>query len=266
MNQIRARNGGSAIKLLGATAAQCQTDPDWHYLMARAHWLSQDERVAQAMLAKALELRGSDAEYHRFGANLCAKMGKLDEARLHVERMLDASGPVADARVDLILSAVLAQNGRTRSALSLVGRILERSPANLDALYYQGLFEQSLGNAEAASISLERVLQVQPTHPDARRQLAAIHLEAGRSEAALKLLANHAATGKSAEVSFLLSRAYTQAASFPAALSAADDATRLNPNDPRYWRQLGAVLFRTKEGERGRLAIRKAEQLERGTE
>lgn len=264
VEQLRARNGAAAATLLRPAAESCRSDGDWHYLMARSHWLLHEMPHAQGMLARALELRGSDPEYHRFAANLYAKAGNFETARLHVEQMLGAAGPAARSRIDLLLAAVLAQNGKARAALAIAERVLAADGSNLDALYYRGLFEQAVGEDDAATRTFEQLLSLQPAHPEARRQLAAVHIEAGRAARALPLLENHPARGKSAELSFLLSRAYFQSRQLDDARGLAEEATRLSPAEPRYWRQLGVVLLRAKDNDGGREAMRKAERLERG--
>jgi len=264
VEQLRARNGEAAARVLDESAAACNGDADWNYLRARSRWLTQDASGAQASLERALALREPDLEYQRFAANLFAKLGDADRARHHVDRMLQLQGAPA-TRADLFLAIILAQNGRTRTALTLINELLARSPQSLEALYYRGLFEQSLGEATAAMQAFEVVLKQKPDHRDASRQLAAIHIESGNAQEALGLLRMSSEGDRTAEASFLLSRAHLQLGELQEALQSGDNAVKLNPEEPRYRRQLGVVLLRMKQVEQGRRSIQEAERLERGS-
>ncbi|HEX6317539.1 MAG TPA: sulfotransferase, partial [Burkholderiales bacterium] len=67
---------------------------------------------------------------------------------------------------------VLLDLGRSDDAICLFSEILERDPADADAVYGLGLAYQRIGRLEEGASCLARALELRPTHADAMYQLA----------------------------------------------------------------------------------------------
>ena len=203
-------------------------------------------------------------EYHRFAATVDAKLGRTGEARNHVRHMIALrSGKDSAEQAETLLAVVLAQSGKTRAALEVLDPLLAERPDDVRALYYRALFEQSLVDYSSAALGYRRILELEPGHRDARRQLAVIDVESGRPAAGLAVLEMLLSAKTEPELLFHIARAQWKLGHAAAAEKAIRQAVEAAPFEAKYRKQLGLFLLRAGSAAEGRGEISEGERLER---
>lgn len=114
---------------------------------------------------------------HRFDAELrtavcMADVGRLDEARLHLERMRSRyQAEQAITQIVLTHARVERIGGSPERALEVIGNAVERFPGNIDLRYSRALAAAELDRFELARSDLELVLEREPDNPRALNAL-----------------------------------------------------------------------------------------------
>ncbi|MEW5978268.1 MAG: tetratricopeptide repeat protein [Acidobacteriota bacterium] len=264
---IRNKKAEDALSYLEKYAVPCGQDPDWLYLNSRSLWLLNRFDAALQRVQQAIRAEPGEPEFHLFAATVTAKMGDVAQSRSHIReltRLKSAfSGQEFEEESEILLAVTLAQQGKSRQAIQVLEPLAQREAPNIRALYYVGLFEQSSARYEQAGRAFSRVLQLDPLNEDARRQLAIIQIDIGDSHGALKVLEQLVAQKPSAETLFQLSRAYLRLGRLKDAREKIVQSIELATDEPRYHRQLGAVLMRSGNLAEARAEMELAEELER---
>lgn len=261
---LRSGKAVVAQEYLQARAAGCRSEAEWHYLEARALCQLGEYEGARSAAGQAIALGGDLAEYHRFAATVNAKLGNTEAARNHVRRMIALrSGRESDTQAETFLAVVLAQNGRTQTALEVLNPILIEKPDDVRALYYRALFEQSLADYPSAALGYRRILELEPGNRDARRQLAVIDVETGQPAAGLATLKTLLSSKAEPELLFHIAQAHWKLGHATAAEKAIRQAVEAAPFEAKYRKQLGMILLRAGASAEGRGEISEGERLER---
>lgn len=105
---------------------------------------------------------------HQFDAKLraavcMAALGRLDEARLHLERMQAGYGSdEALVRIALTRAQVEREAGNLERAMQVLDSMLESQPDNADLLYARALTAGEADRFERARADLRRILELDP--------------------------------------------------------------------------------------------------------
>lgn len=124
-------------------------------------------RALQAALALVQEYPFSAAPYIDAG-NVLVKAGRYDEALAYFQAAHDREPLPAAQRM---IGSILLRRGEREAAIEWLERSLQGDPQNQQALYnLAGAYALS-GQVAAARQTVTRLLQLNPTHTDARRLL-----------------------------------------------------------------------------------------------
>jgi tetratricopeptide (TPR) repeat protein len=163
--------------------------PVVYLLAARAARRQGDLREADRRLHECQDLQGDEAapETKLEWALLHAAAGDLET----VEEPLKAQARQHPEQAPLILEALI--EGYTRmfrvlEALRAADEWLRIEPDNVQALYLRANLHRGLGSAQKSAPDYRRVVELDPSHHEARWRLALALLEIGRYEEALQHL------------------------------------------------------------------------------
>lgn len=107
------------------------------------------------------------------------KRAKADKANVSFRR--PAQRVAADGPANALQRAMrVHQAGELDTAELLYSEILERQPAQPDALHYLGVLCHQRGRSDEAVELVRKALSITPRHPDAHNNLGNIHKECGR--------------------------------------------------------------------------------------
>lgn len=201
-----------------------------HYYLGR---ILQQEGDCTAALRHYIKVGGGE---HRFDAGLrtavcMAELGRMEEARLHLERMR-ARYDQSDSRTRLVMTRARVERiaGNDERALEVLARALERSPDNVDLRYARALAAADLDRFERARSDLEAILDQEPDNARALNALGYMLADRG-------LELQHARR--------LIERALEQ-----------------NPDDPATIDSMGWVLYRMSQPRRALTYLERAWELE----
>ena len=107
------------------------------------------------------------------------------DALYWLDAAVQASRVAPQAAMNNLAIAIVRSGTRDRypEALTLVNRALQPSPENADLLASRGEVSVALERWKAARVDLERVLVLQPEHPDALRLLPTVYAALGDQDA-----------------------------------------------------------------------------------
>ena len=133
-------------------------------------------------------------------------------------------------------------------ARGLFAAALAKDPGYGKAAYHLGQVHQLLGNYRESQEAYRQALRIDPSDVEARVQLAAVLLESGDADAAIRELTDAARLDPTAELHAMLARAYWDKGVWPEAVEWADRAIARNASNAQahLWkgdalRQMAAV-------------------------
>jgi Tfp pilus assembly protein PilF len=135
---------------------------------------------------------------------------------------------------------------------------LQITPGNAEARYLNGAVMERLGELAAAAAMYQGAIEVDPSHQQARAHLARIYLIAKQPDKALQVLAP-ALAAHPQDAGLLTTRALARAQlNDPQAISDAQRAVALAPDDPRAVATLAAFYAQAGESQRAIELVRTA--------
>jgi predicted O-linked N-acetylglucosamine transferase (SPINDLY family) len=173
-----------------------------------------DTAAAELLLETHLARNADDADAHNLQGVLDQRAGRLDQARARFERA--AALKPAEALYTVNLARLLADTGQGDRALEALDRFLTRAPGQADALIQRALVLGRLGRTTEATATARMAVAFHPALARAHHTLGVALLNEG---------------------------------AFAAAVTAFDDAVRLDPSPEDTWVNRGVALKET-----GRLA------------
>jgi tetratricopeptide (TPR) repeat protein len=148
-------------------------------LINRSNLLAEMGREAEALADcdRAIELHGDWAKSHANRSDLLRRLDRLEEAEASARRALALAPGEAGALTNLG-NALLGQS-RLNEALEVYGRAVTAGPEGAGAWVNQGVALQAANRFDAALDAYHRALALRPGYPEARFNIATVHLARG---------------------------------------------------------------------------------------
>jgi tetratricopeptide (TPR) repeat protein len=132
---------------------------------------------------QARKLDPVNPEYLVLQAQLVARLGELDKARLFLTEAVQLKRNYTDAL--FLLSQLDVQEGNATSAIATTKSIITLEPRNPGRYFQLGLLLVATGDLPGAITPLESAIILDPNYANARYVLALTYLDLGRAEEAL---------------------------------------------------------------------------------
>lgn len=189
-------------------------------------------------------------------ANELIKAGKFDDARALVQQGLKI---VANPGLAELQAHIEFLTGNYAKARDMLAKLLRDYPDYMPAVLLNGLTTYMLGNDEQATKDLSRYLALNPDHLLARRTLAATQLRDGQVDLVLGTL-EPLVTGEKpdAEALGLLGQSYLAKGEYAKAISALQNAIRLDVKTQMPQILLGTSLLAQGNEEKGAAILAEA--------
>jgi protein O-mannosyl-transferase len=205
------------------------------------------EQRALAAYDRALQLRPNLWQARNNRGSLLLRQGRLREAELDLRQALALSGGHRSAYMSL--AAVYEAANLPEPLLRLMQEMVRVHPTYAAGHLGLGRAHLAGGNLEQAMVETRRALELEPTMPEARRQVGQIQLAAGDAAAAAEtlqpLVRSSPETGAD---HYLLARAYAVLERNDEALSEARRAVALGEDNPLSHFLMAEVLWRCGRG------------------
>jgi len=177
-----------AVYSLALMAMQAEAWDDAQIYLERLVAMDQRTSVAHYYLGRIAQQEGDCTKAlrqyikvgrgeHRFDAELraagcMADLGRMDEARLHLDRM-NARYDTPDARTSIALTRARIERsaGNDDRALKVLGDAIESDPDNVDLLYAHALAASDMDQFELARDDLGKILDQEPDNAQALNAL-----------------------------------------------------------------------------------------------
>ena len=219
-----------------------------YFTWGRMAELSRHFPEAQDAYIKALICDEHSAYLHQRLAFLLISMGKIEEASVHLEKVLENSPQDNQTRREL--AGIFDEIGKTEMAVDLYNANIENDPNDSDTYFRLGYLYQRHGHLKEARIPLEKHLELQPTSYAGNVMLVKLYRALGEDELAM------AQYERILELNWSTLQAYS-AAEFYEGLGEYDKAidlyTRLLKEDTENEmtrRRLAGLYARTGKGEK----------------
>jgi tetratricopeptide (TPR) repeat protein len=160
----------TAARLATEGLRRLRDDSGLQAALGRALLAMRDFVPATRALRDALTSHPEDADLLTELASAEMRTVWHDAARVHLERALELG--LRSTPATRRAGSALLDLGRPDDAIRLFGEILQRDPADADAVYGLGLAHQRLGRLEDGASWLAKALELRPTHAGAMYQLA----------------------------------------------------------------------------------------------
>lgn len=236
-------------------------------LRSAARRLRAEALAELGRLPEALELLDVDAAEPGEQRRVLAKRVELLFAHGGEEeaRALLAGVAAGDDEEDLFFAAQLYQRAqRYDSVVELMGRLLDRDPDSVQALFLLGATHERRGEREASIAAFERLLTLDPDHAPTLNYLGYMWAERGENlERALDLIL-HAVALEPDNGAYVdsLGWVYYQRGNYEQARQHLEWAARLLPTDPTIFEHLGDLYVKLEDAARARDSYRQAVALE----
>jgi tetratricopeptide (TPR) repeat protein len=237
-------------------------------VLANVYGQRQDYARQERVLRRTVELF-PDYALARMNLGAClVKQGRIDEAKLFLEKttpIAEESAPLPGPNSSLAplqLAGLRARQGDLHEALRIVREAKKLFPDRWDLTKREAALSTALGDSAGAAKCLERFLDDNWWHAEARLTLAELQLQAGAFATAMTTLRvaewldlhNARPYAIKAQVEIARER-------YDAACDAQRAAIRRNPGEPMQYRVLAAILHKLGRDEEARAAYHKAQAL-----
>ena len=175
------------------------------------------------------------AAVHRLAAAVCEAQGDVREAEKHWLRAAALNRADTIAREALV--RLYREQNRLPETLAQIEQLRQIEPKNLDYARGAGTLYGRLNRFDAAEEALEQVLQQSPEECWGYLALCRLYLQSDRKiPEAAKLAEKAVRLDPAASTYFLLSAAHERNGDLPGALTAIQQALKLDPRNPQYQR------------------------------
>jgi tetratricopeptide (TPR) repeat protein len=201
IDRLARESRSSTFLLQQAAGVNLADNAPWkEYLLARALEFDPTNAAVVYELANVLRSRGRNGEalelflryaqlvpddYQGLGqiGNCLADLGRFAEAESYLRRALEL---VDDATTHYSLGFVLTRLGRAAEAVGEYERALERDPSHVEARTNLAVTLVGLNQLERASRELTRVLAIDPENASAHTNLGLVLAQQGQFERAVR--------------------------------------------------------------------------------
>ena len=150
----------------------------WNRRSDEAHYYLGDIAERRNDYAKAIrEYKQVSAGYTFLSSqarivNLLADQGRIDDARLHLERVrAENPQPQVYQQVMMLEAQLLVERGHTEDAMALMNEALAASPENVRLLYYRAMTGERMGRMDILEEDLRQIIEIDPDNADALNAL-----------------------------------------------------------------------------------------------
>lgn len=198
---LKSGNYSAAVEYAQRAADSAPNDPQLWFLLGYAARLAGKSQVSIDAYNRGLQLKPSSLEGLSGLAQTYSRMGRRDEARKLLDRVL-AADPRRTGDL-LLLGEMLLQSGEYEQAIAPLQRA-EQVQAGARSELLLALAHQRLKQFDQAHRYLEMAQQRSPNNPEVMRSLAAFYRETGNYPAAIKSLKSirSSAPGIKAELAY----------------------------------------------------------------
>lgn len=238
---------GEAYELLAAEPDPVASEPALHirWLISRGMVLMEQHRweEADADFAMCVERAPDTAEAWYRRAELARRRGRAEETKEYARRALAVDRDHIPARAALGASYMI--RGELQKAITVHDEALERDPEYRFGLLLRAQAAAATADAEGARRILGRALALDPDNRDFQREKGWIELSIGELDRAVEIFDGLSADEPDADA--LAGRAEVRRLSGRTveAISLAEQALRLRPDDLQTMRTLGFALLET---------------------
>ncbi len=205
-----------------------------------------------------------DALAHR--SYLYHRLDRRDEAIALLESHLD----VMTVRPALysFLASLHETGGAYESARQVLERGLARFPEDVELLYHKGLVFEQMERRDDALVLMDRILRLDPKHPEALNYIAYTWAERGENleEALGMALEAVALKADAGHIIDTLGWIYFRLGRFEEARVQLEKAVKHLPDDPLVRQHLGEIYLALGDDDHAREAFEKALELDPGNE
>ena len=195
----------------------------------------------------------------RIKANLALEAGRLDQA----DRLYSALRAGGDARARIGLALVRARAGQWEAARVELDGAAAALPEVAVVFYDRALAYRALGDPASALSDAERAVALDPLFPEARNNLAALYIDAGRFESAGLWLEQTVAMAPEYPAAWgNLGALRLLEGDVAAALAALARASQRDPGSPTHALNLGLAYLRGGDPAAARRELRRAIRLD----
>ena len=182
---LAGRQGDVATALEGYLATARETrDPRVAERATRLALYASEDELAFEAVQRWLELAPDEHQAHAIAARLYLRRGEPDGAMLHLRRLVEVTGDGTEAGLQSV-AALVTRSSNPATALAAMRRLPSRYREYAVTQYAIGELADQTGDQQAALEALDRALDIDPGHGDARVLRARIWLESGEEERAL---------------------------------------------------------------------------------
>jgi tetratricopeptide (TPR) repeat protein len=215
--------------------------------LREADALARRGRIAEAFARlDAVPIEARSGQYFAYRAELLLLVGRVEEARIEIERALALNAGSSDARALQAMIAVVQNEGA--EALRLAREAVELDPSAAAARIALSYAEQARFDLPAALASAEQAAALAPGNPLAWARVAELRMSTGDLDAALAAARRASSVDENlARTQTVLGFAHLTRIETEAARQAFARAIELDQGDPLP--RLGLGLARIREGE-----------------
>ncbi len=171
-----------------ATAARLSEDPK---VAARATQLAlqaEDTDLAMAAARRWIELAPEQDGAYEVAARLALRQADFDQAVALLQVLVGRAGEPPDRALLTVTDVLSVESLGLEQALALYQQTTAMLPASAGLAYGRGLLAYRMGGNDTASAALIQALDQRPNWRQAQMLLLRLHLQAGETEAAVKVI------------------------------------------------------------------------------
>jgi len=233
---------GSSAEAQSLAEEAIRLDPrngQTHLQLGRA--LARQKRYdeARAELGRASKLEPTAEAFIEI-ARICQSETAFHDALKAVNKALNRAPDSIEALT--LKGLLLRELGRYKDALAILDQALARDPGQIEAHFEKGAVLEAMGRAEQALSAYQHVVELDGSYGPAFARLGDLRLLLGRYQDVVAALDRALALAPSAGLHRSKGEALYYLDRLEDALSAFDEAIRLDPNDACAYRYRGSAL------------------------
>lgn len=224
--------------------------------------------MAKALTAASLwvEVDDENPDAHRTYAAILLKIGRASDAVAEYERMIQLMPAKETAKAFSIIVSQLTRESNHSLALSVMQKLVDKRPDNLDAQFAFAHLAMRHGDFDSALSTLDKVLKGKPYWSKAIILRARILAMQGGRDQALNYLAEALKKGplkKNVEIGITYARMLTEARKFDEALTQFVHLTEIAPGNEELHYFAGVLALQLKKTKVARKHLKEVVKLDR---